>query len=64
MVSLPYDEITGTVRSLARYGTPAWTAIVKNNFHNLAVGFPFTTVGQTPGNTYPETWYIVDDETP
>ncbi|MEZ4674888.1 MAG: hypothetical protein R2932_11670 [Caldilineaceae bacterium] len=44
--------------------TPAWTGIVKNNFHNLAVGFPFTTVGQTPGNTYPETWYIVDDETP
>lgn len=45
-------------------GTPAWTAIVKNNFHNLAVGFPFTTVGQSPGNTYPETWYITDDETP
>ncbi len=43
---------------------PPWVGIVKNNFHNLAVGFPFTTVGQTPGNTYPETWYIVDDQTP
>jgi len=43
-------------------GTPAWTGIVKNNFHNLAVGFPFTTVGQSPGNTYPETWYMTDDE--
>ncbi len=41
--------------------TPSWTGIVKNNFHNLAVGFPFTTVGQTPGNTYPETWFIADE---
>lgn len=41
-------------------GTPAWTAIVKNNFHNLAVGFPFTTVGQSPGNSYPETWYMTE----
>jgi hypothetical protein len=38
--------------------TPAWTAVIKNNFRNIAVGFPFTTVGQSPGNTYPETWYI------
>lgn len=40
---------------------PSWTGIVKNNFHNLAVGFPFTTVGQSPGNTYPETWYMTEE---
>lgn len=40
--------------------TPAWIGVVKNNFRNLAVGFPFTTVGQSPGNTYPETWYIAE----
>jgi peptide/nickel transport system substrate-binding protein len=39
---------------------PAWTAVIKNNMRNIATGFPFTTVGQTPGNTYPETWYFTD----
>lgn len=41
-------------------GVPAWTAVIKNNVRNVATGFPFTTVGQSPGNTYPETWYFTD----
>ena len=43
-------------------GTPAWTGVIKNNLRNVATGFPFTTVGQSPGNTYPETYYFTDAE--
>lgn len=42
-------------------GVPVWTTVIKNYVRNVPKPVEWTTFGQTPGSSFPETWYLVQE---